>query len=154
MARRLMAMLAATLLFAGLTLASASAQTPTPEDEKVTFIYGDTSEPSSLNPFRGYLATDFYFWGWTYHLPINFAVEDLGAVPDLVTDVQVSEDGTTFTYALRDDVQWSDGQPLTADDVVWTLNTYKDKHAYLPQTYLQTVESVEATDDHTVVLQT
>jgi peptide/nickel transport system substrate-binding protein len=154
MARRFLAAAAATFLFAGLGLQTVVAQTPTPDDEKVTFVYGDTSEPSSLNPFRGYLATDFYFWGWTYHLPINFAVDDLGAVPDLVTDVQTSKDGTSFTYTLRDDVQWSDGEPVTADDVVWTLNTYKEKHAYLPQTYLQTVESVEATDDHTVVLTT
>ena len=152
MARRLPAMIAATLLFAGPTLTTASAQSP--EDETVTFVYGDTSEPSSLNPFKGYLGTDFYFWGWTYHLPVNFAVEDLGAVPDLVTDVQTSEDGTEFTYTLRDDVMWSDGEQLTADDVVWTLNTYKDKHAYLPQTYLQTVEAVEKVDDFTVLLRT
>jgi peptide/nickel transport system substrate-binding protein len=156
MARRMLAMWAATLLFGGLTLTGASAQSPTqtPTDEKITFIYGDTSEPSSLNPFRGYLGTDFYFWGWSYHLPINFAVDDLGAVPDLVTDVQVNDEGTEFTYTLRDDVMWSDGEPLTSADVVWTLNTYKDKHAYLPQTYLGTVESVEALDDHTVVLRT
>jgi ABC-type transport system substrate-binding protein len=65
MARKMLAMWAATLLFGGLTLTGASAQSPTqtPTDEKITFIYGDTSEPSSLNPFRGYLGTDFYFWG-------------------------------------------------------------------------------------------
>jgi peptide/nickel transport system substrate-binding protein len=154
MARRFRAAAAATFLFAALGLQTASGQTPPPEDEKVTFVYGDTSEPSSLNPFKGYLGTDFYFWGWTYHLPINFAVDDLSAVPDLVRDVQVSEDGTQFTYSLRDDVTWSDGEALTAEDVVWTLTTYKEKHAYLPQTYLQTVKSIEAPDDHTVVLTT
>jgi peptide/nickel transport system substrate-binding protein len=154
MARRFLAMMAATLLLAGLSLQSADAQSPTPTDEKVTFVYGDTGEPSSLNPFRGYLAIDFYFWAWSYHLPFTFGVENLEAVPDFVTDTQVSEDGRTFTYTVRDDLTWSDGEPMTAQDMAFTLNLYKEKHAYLPQGYLQIVESVEAPDDTTVVLTT
>jgi peptide/nickel transport system substrate-binding protein len=154
MARRFLAVAAATLLLAGLSLRVADAQSPTPTDEKITFVYGDTGEPSSLNPFRGYLGIDFYFWAWTYHLPITFGVENLEAVPDFVTDTQVSEDGMTFTYTTRDDLTWSDGEPMTAQDMAFTLNLYKDKHAYLPQGYLQIVESVEAPDDTTVVLTT
>lgn len=154
MARRLPAMIAATLLFAGPTLTTASAQSPTPEDETITFVYGDSSEPSSFNPFKGYLATEFYFWAWSYHLPITFAVDDLGAVPDFVIDTEVSEDGTTFTYTVRDDLVWSDGEPMTAEDMAFTLDIYKEKHAYLPQGYLGLVESVEAPDDTTVVLRT
>jgi peptide/nickel transport system substrate-binding protein len=131
-----------------------SAQSPTPTEEKVVFIYGATSEPSSLNPFSGYLATEFYFWNWTYHLPITFGVKDLAAVPDFVTDTQVGEDGTTFTYTVRDDLTWSDGEPMTAQDMAFTLDLYEDKHAYLPQTYTALIESVEATSDTTVVLKT
>jgi peptide/nickel transport system substrate-binding protein len=154
MARRFLAVAAATLLLAGLSLRVADAQSPTPTDEKITFVYGDTGEPSSLNPFRGYLGIDFYFWAWSYHLPITFGVENLEAVPDFVTDTQVSEDGMTFTYTTRDDLTWSDGEPMTAQDMAFTLNLYKDKHAYLPQGYLQIVESVEAPDATTVVLTT
>lgn len=137
----------------GLAAGIGRAQSPTPT-EKVVFVYGDTSEPSSLNPFKGYLATDFYFWTWSYHLPITFGVQDLGAVPDLVTDVQTSSDGRTFTYTIRDGVRWSDGEPVTAQDMAFTLNLYKEKHAYLPQGYLTLVDSVEATDERTVVLET
>jgi peptide/nickel transport system substrate-binding protein len=152
--RKVLATVAATLLFAGPTLRRVEAQTPTPRDEKITFVWGDTSEPSSLNPMRGYLATDFYFWNWSYHLPITFGVEDLGAVPDLATDVRVSDDGTTFTYTIRDDVTWSDGEPVTAEDMAFTLNLYKDNHAYIPQGYLGLMESAEAVDDTTVVIHT
>jgi peptide/nickel transport system substrate-binding protein len=152
MARRLSALIAVALLFAGPT--TVSAQSPTRQDDTVTFVYGDSSEPSSLNPFKGYLATEFYFWAWSYHLPITFAVDDLGAVPDFVTETEVSEDGRTFTYTVRDDLTWSDGEPMTAQDMAFTLNLYKEKHAYLPQGYLTLVESVEATDDTTVVLRT
>src|SRR6266568_5136721 len=125
---------------------------PTPSAQKVTFVYGDTSEPGSLNPMIGYLATEFYFWAWTYHLPISFAVNDLGAAPDLVTHVDTSADGQTFTYTIRDDVTWSDGVPLTAKDVAFTLNLYKSKHAYLPQTYVKLLDSITAPNDTTVVL--
>jgi peptide/nickel transport system substrate-binding protein len=43
---------------------------------------------------------------------------------------------------------------MTAQDMAFTLNLYKDKHAYIPQGYLGNVESVEAVDDTTVVLRT
>jgi peptide/nickel transport system substrate-binding protein len=153
--RRLWVILPAALLLVALAGAVGSAQSPTPTDKgKVVFVYGDTSEPSSLNPFKGYLATDFYFWAWSYHLPITFGVKDLGPVPDFVTDTEVSEDGTTFTYTVRDDLTWSDGEPMTAHDMAFTLNLYSEKHAYLPQGYLTTVTSVEAPDDTTVVLKT
>jgi peptide/nickel transport system substrate-binding protein len=154
MARRFLAVAAATLLLAGLSLRTADAQSPTPTDEKITFVYGDTGEPSSINPFRGYLSIEFYFWAWSYHLPVTFSVENLGATPDFVTSTEVSEDGRTFTYTVRDDLTWSDGEPMTAQDMAFTLNLYKEKHAYLPQGYLQIVESVEAPDDTHVVLTT
>ncbi len=122
---------------------------------KVVFTYGDTSEPSSLNPMSGYLATEFYFWNWAYHLPIAFGVDDMSAVPDLVTDVQTSKNGMTFTYTLRDDVTWSDGQPLTADDFAFTMNMYKNNHAYLPQNYLTLLDGdVRVVNDTTVEFDT
>jgi ABC-type transport system substrate-binding protein len=156
MARRFRAATAAVMLVAALGLQAASAQTPTPTpgDEKVTWIWGDTAEPSSLSPFKGYLATDFYMWAWSYHLPLGFALEDLSVVPDFVTDVEPSEDLTTFTYTVRNDLRWSDGEPMTAEDMAFTLNLYKDKHAYIPQGYLGNMESAEATDDTTVVVRT
>ena len=122
---------------------------------KVVFTWGDTSEPSSLNPMAGYLATDFYFWNWEYHLPITFAIDDLSAVPDLVTNVQTSENGMTFTYTIRDGLTWSDGQPLTAEDFAFTMNMYKSNHAYLPQNYLTLIDGdVRVVDDQTVEFDT
>ncbi|MEX2274818.1 MAG: ABC transporter substrate-binding protein [Actinomycetota bacterium] len=127
--------------------------TPAADDgEKVVFTIGDTSEPSSLNPMAGYLATDFIFWNWAYHLPITFAMDDLSAVPDMVTDVQTSEDGMTFVYTLDDTLTWSDGQPVTAEDFEFTMNLYKDNHAYLPQNYLTLLESIEVTGPNEVTL--
>ena len=43
-------------------------------------------------------------------------------VPVLAESWTVSEDGKTVTYLLKDNLKWSDGEPLTADDVVFTYN--------------------------------
>lgn len=126
------------------------------EDESVRFTFGSTGEPSSLNPMSGYLALDFYFWTASYHLLVDFD-ENLGVEPaggpdaGLATDIQVSDAGLEFTYTIRDDVVWSDGEPLTAEDVAFTLNLYKDNNAYLPQNYLTLIDgAVEVVDETTV----
>lgn len=43
-------------------------------------------------------------------------------VPALAESWQVSEDGKTITYILKENLKWSDGEPLTVDDVVFTYN--------------------------------
>lgn len=119
--------------------ALAQDQTGSEPDEPVVFTWGSTGEPSSLNPMSGYNATDFYPWTTSYHLLIDFD-ENFNAEPSLATDVEVSEDNMTFTYTIRDDIVWSDGTPLTAEDVAYTLNLYKNNNAYLPQNYLTLID--------------
>ncbi|WP_197029341.1 ABC transporter substrate-binding protein [Alicyclobacillus macrosporangiidus] len=47
---------------------------------------------------------------------------DYQPIPDLATKWTVSSDGLTWTFDLRHDVKWQDGQPFTSDDVVYTFN--------------------------------
>lgn len=42
--------------------------------------------------------------------------------PDLATEWSASEDGLTWTFKLREDVKWHDGEPFTAQDVEYTFN--------------------------------
>src|SRR5262245_43968716 len=39
---------------------------------------------------------------------------------------ELSADGTTYTFKIRQNVKWHDGRPLTADDVKFTIDTIKD----------------------------
>ena len=47
-------------------------------------------------------------------------------VPGLATRWTVDPTGKTWTFSLRPDARWHDGQPVTADDVVYTIQTLRD----------------------------
>lgn len=71
----------------------------------------------------------------------------LQLVRDLAEDYDVSEDGRTWTVALRRDARFSDGRPLTAEDVRFTFETAASNATVLD---LTNVARVEAVDDDTV----
>ncbi len=66
---------------------------------------------------------------------------------------QVAEDGLSVTWTLRQDVTWHDGEPFTADDVVFTYEWVSDEAttAVTLGSY-ETIASIEATDDYTVLI--
>lgn len=66
---------------------------------------------------------------------------------DLATEYSCSEDGLTWTVKIRDDVMFTDGQPLTAEDVAFTYNNVRDNSSVNDFTMLK--EAV-AVDDTTV----
>ncbi|MGM0500087.1 MAG: ABC transporter substrate-binding protein [Bacillota bacterium] len=47
--------------------------------------------------------------------------------PELAKDWEISKDGKTYTFYLREGVQWNDGQEFTADDVIFTFDIIKDE---------------------------
>ena len=78
--------------------------------------------------WSGYLGTDYTFWAMAYDLPDQLRRPRTSAPTtqhSIVTSVDASSDGMTFTYHFRSGVKWSDGQPFTAEDAAWTLNYYK-----------------------------
>ena len=51
---------------------------------------------------------------------------DFSYIPRLAESWDVSEDATNFTFTLQEGLTWSDGEPFTADDVVFSYNLYAD----------------------------
>lgn len=106
---------------------AALAQT-TSEDEVVLRI-SLGAEPPTLDPN---LVQDVYainsiegmFLGLTN---INNETEEIE--PELATEWEVSEDGLVWTFHMREDAKWSDDQPVTANDVVYSV-----KRAVMPET--------------------
>ena len=71
--------------------------------------------------------------------------------PGVAESWEVSEDGTLYTFKLRKDVQFCDGKPMTAADVVYSVERWIDPETASPVAWRAgEVESVTATDDYTV----
>ncbi|MDP3937792.1 MAG: ABC transporter substrate-binding protein, partial [Deltaproteobacteria bacterium] len=70
---------------------------------------------------------------------------------DLAERWEMSEDGLTLTFHLRGDVQWQDGTPFTADDVLFTYQTLIDPKTLTPysESYKQ-VKRAEVLDPRTI----
>ncbi|MDR1133825.1 MAG: ABC transporter substrate-binding protein [Synergistaceae bacterium] len=72
--------------------------------------------------------------------------------PQLAREIETPDD-TTYIYKLRDDATFSDGAPLTADDVVWSLQRYADPNGgALQQWNYENVLSIEKTGDMEVTI--
>ena len=81
----------------------------------------------SMNPVRGVTVAAFEAWNMVYPTLTDKAAKDFGVIPGLATKWEGSEDGKTWTYTLRPGMKWSDGQPLTAEDVAYTINRSRDE---------------------------
>ena len=117
-------------------------------EDSVIVAMGSTSEPEAgFDPAFG--------WGAGEHVhepliqsTLTVTNPDLTIGYDLATDTSVSEDGLTWTVTIRKDVQFTDGEPLTAGDVAFTYNTVKETSSVNDFTLL---DRAEALDDTTVV---
>ena len=115
---------------------------------EVVVAMDPNSEPAAgFNPAYG--------WGAGEHVhepliqsTLTVTNPDLTIGYDLATDYSVSEDGLTWTVTIRDDVSFTDGEPLTAEDVAFTYNTVKASSSVSDFTML---DYAEAADDRTVV---
>lgn len=61
--------------------------------------------------------------------------KDNSIIPGQAESFDVSEDGLTYTFHLRDGLKWSDGSPLTAEDFVYTLKRMADPNTAAPYGY-------------------
>ena len=117
------------------------------EDSSVVVTMPTTSEPESgFDPAYGWGA------GEHVHEPLIQSTlvrttKDLKIENDLATEYSCSEDKLTWTVKIRDDVKFTDGEPLTAQDVAFTYNTCRDESTVNDFTMLK--EAV-AVDDTTV----
>lgn len=90
--------------------------------------------------------------GMMYETLLFFDSLNGSITPWLAQSYQVSSDAKSITFHLRQGVKWSDGQPFTADDVVFTLQDLKQYPTADSNNLWQTIQSVQATDQSTVVV--
>jgi peptide/nickel transport system substrate-binding protein len=119
-----------------------------------------TQEPSTLNPLymnQWFAQITTQFWlerAWNFD-------ENNEPYPVLLTELPsvenggISEDGLTMTMHLKDGLTWSDGEPFTSADFVFTWQMYMDD-GNAPATrypYDEFVKNVTAPDPQTVVIE-
>ncbi len=111
--------------------------------------------PPSSEPEAGF--NPLVSWGCGEHVhepliqsTLITTTVDMGFKNDLATSYECSDDGLTWAFAIRDDVKFTDGEPLTAADVAFTLKGIMSSEA--SECDLSMVSSVEAPDDTTVRL--
>jgi peptide/nickel transport system substrate-binding protein len=64
-------------------------------------------------------------------------------VPDLADSWGVSQDGTIYNISLRPNAFWHDGQPVTSEDVLFTIEMIKDDSSFFPPDVRELWKSVE-----------
>lgn len=74
------------------------------------------------------------------------------AQPVLAESYEVSDDGLTFTFKLRDGITFHNGQPFTSEDVKYTYEFYRDAPDSAQAGALAPIESIDASDPLTVVI--
>ena len=142
--RRVIAAITMLTVLGGVALSgSAFAQSPSADDEEIVFVAGTVNDMRTVNPFRAFEAPEFEVMDLNYDLLISFSQEDMSPVPSLATSWTPSEDGLTWTIELRDDVTWQDGEPFTANDVVFTFEFIAENNIAAFTNYLPFTDSFE-----------
>ena len=134
--------------------------TPTPEPPTAvpetpkggTFVFRNLGDPSVLNPMYAGDGPSLIVLAFS----MNGLVKQFGAdvQPDLAESWDLSDDGLVYTFHLRDDVKWQDGEPFTAKDVVFTYQAIEDEKNNSPAYSSFIIDDkpvlFEAVDDYTV----
>lgn len=121
-----------------------------PADKGDTLVIGGIGDAINLMPFMSSDATSHSISSLVFNALVTYD-ENLDFAPELAETWEVSEDNKSFTFHLRKDVKWHDGQPFTAADVELTFQaiTHKETPTAYAEDYLR-VEKLEVLDPHTV----
>lgn len=140
MKRRLLAVMLTAAMVAGI---AAGCSTPGSSDsdsdsstsggEKV-FRYSTTTEPTSLDPAKCNSIPD----NEVQHVLTESLVRNTGGevTPGIADEWEVSEDGLTYTFHIREDAKWSDGEPIKAEDFVYGWQRMLDPEVAAPYAFI------------------
>lgn len=115
-------------------------------------VIGSTGSPTMFNGLYSSDATSSDIEGFIFDSLVGSDLE-FNPVTDnaMAEKVEESEDGLTYTVTLREGIKFHDGEPLTADDVVFTYNIpLSDDYDGPRKSYFESLESVEKVDDLTI----
>jgi peptide/nickel transport system substrate-binding protein len=117
--------------------------------EPTTLRIGRTYLIDALNPTVGYYG--YNIRGLLYETLVE-AADGSNVEPGLAESWEVSEDGLTWTFKIREGATFSDGTPVTAVEAAWTLNWIIENDVPAMVSYLTGITSAEAPDATTLLI--
>ncbi|MFE7426360.1 ABC transporter substrate-binding protein [Streptomyces sp. NPDC057545] len=114
--------LAAGSVVPGAPLGAAPQQAQAADNDTSTLTVAVAQSVDSLSPFLAQKLISTSVSRLMYDFLTNYDVKDSHPIPALATKWEPSADKLTWTYTIRSDSKWTDGQPVTAEDAAWTFN--------------------------------
>ena len=142
---------ALALVLGTFLMGAALAQESPSTSQKQTFTVGLTADIVSPNPFKACCGSEYEMMFMAYDQLLNFSKKDLTAAPGLAKSWQHNDDYTEWTFDIRDGVSWSDGQPLTSEDIAFTYRFIVDNKMGAFNDYLPFDPTFETPDDTTLI---
>lgn len=161
MKRLLCFVLALTMIFSLTACGASSPKEPAdstnsekPAGPKILRVANDLSSVGNLDLHLSTYNQNFEIGNTVAETLINKDPETLELYPLLLTKMpDISEDGLTYTFELKQGIKFHDGSPLTSEDVVYTFNRFFDPKTACLTTWLATMikgsnEFLEGKEDH------
>ncbi|MEV8454238.1 ABC transporter substrate-binding protein [Streptomyces sp. NPDC052095] len=114
--------LAAGSVVPGVPFGAAPQQAQAADSGKSTLTVAVAQSVDSMSPFLAQKLLSTSISRLMYDFLTNYDAKDNHAIPGLATKWEPSADKLTWTYTIRSDSKWSDGQQATAEDAAWTFN--------------------------------
>ncbi|MBT2216150.1 ABC transporter substrate-binding protein [Virgibacillus dakarensis] len=137
-----------------------STETEKTDGEK-TLIFGRGADSIQLDPSKITDGESIYVTNQIYDTLVRYKEENTEVRPALATEWNVSDDGLTWTFQLRDDVKFHDGNDFSAEDVVYNFERWATSAEFIYYGYMfgaseddlgGIIEKVEATGDYEVTI--
>ncbi|RSK29029.1 ABC transporter substrate-binding protein [Bacillus sp. HMF5848] len=126
---------------------------------KKTLVFGRGADSVQLDPSKVTDGESIYVTNQVFDTLVRYKEENTEVVPALATEWSASEDGTEWTFKLREDVQFHDGTDFTAEDVVFNFERWTTSAEFIYYGYMfgasendmgGIIEKVEAVSDYEV----
>jgi len=121
-------------------------------DRGGTLAYGRYADSLFLEPVLNDGNVDIWVLSNIYDTLILPTDDGQGLKPGLATDWKLADDGLSVTLTLRDGIKFSDGSPITVDDVKWSLERAAKPDNGIWQFLVDSIDSVSTQGDKTVII--
>lgn len=149
--RRLLGLVILAAMLASLAALPGAASAQQSDPYGGTFTFGLVDSPDTLNPYSTILSITYTILHHVYETLVDYD-ENFNYVPALATEFEVSPDGMIYTFKLSGKARWHDGQPLTSEDVKFTIEMIKEFELGTFAAYVDAIAKVETPDPQTVIV--